>query len=490
MTRKFAEWEHNPISASASSENVLQCLPRSTAISIQAPKLLENAQLRCFTPAAQLPRLGSCNAAHIITAKLHYHSGGCITPSSCRAYSSHTPRSAPTPLLLLQLSSIIPIPTIEGPVYTGTPLDGRESDAPRIHPAGVPIGDGTAAKRRMQRHPRMHRGRNSPKAAHTSRPPRMSARIPARPCPTRLVPRIPDARRGATDRTQGKKGESRKGAHRQAPIELFIRLAAPTHLASRAVPPVPRAIHCDSSMTRTAQAVVMIDSEERRGIARGLVGPHRRARGGRRGRGRKGRARGGYEGKQETYYIHDVDPERPADHGRGLVNMIEENQKKTRMRMGTLSGQRAATSTPALDSASLHIPNAGEYGSGTSKPVPQPPRRTSAARWVGPCPTPSEATSREAAWGVSPSTKQRDPRAHRHVRVSAAPTQFRLAARDSPHTPQVTPLPACSRVPSAGDLVPNLRCVGVGLRSRKDPWIGRGGEGCNGEDVYALRRAE
>ncbi|KAJ7826350.1 hypothetical protein B0H13DRAFT_1918214 [Mycena leptocephala] len=52
-----------------------------------------------------------------------------------------------------------------------------------------------------------------------------------------------------------------------------------------------------------------------------------------------------------------------------------------------------------------------------------------------------------------------------------------LAARDPPHTPQVTPPPACS---PSGDLVPNLRCVGVGLRSRKDPWIGRGGMQCRG----------
>ncbi|KAJ7826345.1 hypothetical protein B0H13DRAFT_2440799 [Mycena leptocephala] len=38
--------------------------------------------------------------------------------------------------------------------------------------------------------------------------------------------------------------------------------------------------------------------------------------------------------------------------------------------------QRAATSARGLDGVSPHIANADEYGSGTSKPAPQPPRRT------------------------------------------------------------------------------------------------------------------
>ncbi|KAJ7901346.1 hypothetical protein B0H13DRAFT_1883113 [Mycena leptocephala] len=93
-----------------------------------------------------------------------------------------------------------------------------------------------------------------------------------------------------------------------------------------------------------------------------------------------------------------------------------------------LSGQREATSTPALDSASPHIANAGEHGSGTSKPahslrvaqarhIPRGKMGGSLSRTLG-------ATSRGAACdAINPIHKAAGPRAHRHVRVIAAPTR-------------------------------------------------------------------
>ncbi|KAJ7882657.1 hypothetical protein B0H13DRAFT_2278285 [Mycena leptocephala] len=158
---------------------------------------------------------------------------------------------------------------------------------------------------------------------------------------------------------------------------------------------------------------------------------------------------------------------------------------------------------------SPHIANAIEHSSGTPKPTPQPPSRTGRAHFpaTSALSRTLAANSREAACDVM----------HHHPQSGGSPCaqrctgfhcpdiearevwkeegseggggglsgkvekgmgrQSRLAVRDSPHDskntpPQVTPLPACS---PSGDLVPNLRCVGVGLRSRKDPWIGRGG---------------
>ncbi|KAJ7826351.1 hypothetical protein B0H13DRAFT_2121142, partial [Mycena leptocephala] len=98
--------------------------------------------------------------------------------------------------------------------------------------------DGTAMKRRVERY---RSTSTAPKQSPTDERAHTRSSVPAR-----FVPQSSDARRRATDRNNGRKErESRKGAHRQAPIEPFIRLAAPTHLASRAAPPVPRAIHRD-----------------------------------------------------------------------------------------------------------------------------------------------------------------------------------------------------------------------------------------------------
>ncbi|KAJ7807389.1 hypothetical protein B0H13DRAFT_1929080 [Mycena leptocephala] len=60
-------------------------------------------------------------------------------------------------------------------------------------------------------------------------------------------------------------------------------------------------------------------------------------------------------------------------------------------------------------------------GSGTSKPAPQPPRRTSAsyppaARWVGPCPAPSDHFTRSRVRCDESHPQSGGPRTHRHGR--------------------------------------------------------------------------
>jgi hypothetical protein len=49
---------------------------------------------------------------------------------------------------------------------------------------------------------------------------------------------------------------------------------------------------------------------------------------------------GGYGGKQETYYIHDVEPERPAGDGRGVCVGILGLEYRVPHRRKTLSRQK------------------------------------------------------------------------------------------------------------------------------------------------------
>ncbi|KAJ7807392.1 hypothetical protein B0H13DRAFT_2686469 [Mycena leptocephala] len=325
------------------------------------------------------------------------------------------------------------------PRVHSTQRNGKESDAPRIHPAAVPV------QRRYS-----NEALCAEVSAHTSRAPALrqcTQTVPRGRASAYMLVRAPRAwclesrmREEEPPTEQRKKGRESKGS-------------APTG-SHRAFHP-SRRTHASSFPSSSSSP----SSDPSRSPMRVRHGLHLRRCGG-----------SNAELRMTSGIGYRIAGRRYSE-GKEIVNK-EEKKKNKKNGMGDPLRQASFT-TPHLRQTVYHPTLQTQTSTARGHPslrhsldLAQGCVHLPATNDVNLCPTPSEATSREAAWGVSPSTKQRDPRAHRYdgseERMQgeeigkrgwmAERKDVRLVARDPPHDskntpPQVTLPPGCS--PSA-----------------------------------------